>query len=141
MSVPDSELLIRIAEELDTSVSVLLDETVQTDDSSELRVIANKLEILNEQMAKHAESRRKIWRAIFVAVFAVVTCVMLRPLISFIYFRIVMNSGNIIVSTAGGYDGPASVVIAKVMFQLTPYIFLAAVAAVSFVGICKTRKK
>ena len=141
LSVPDSELLIRIAEELDTSVNVLLDETVKPDDNSELRVIANKLEVLNEQIAKQAEFRRKIWRALFIAVFVVAACVMLRSLISFVCFKIAMNSGNIIVSTVGGSDGPVSTVIAKTIFQLTPYIFLMAVAAVSLVGIYKTRKK
>ena len=52
LSIPDSEMLIRIADQLDTSVNVLLGEPVLPDDHSELKIIAAKLELLNEQFAK-----------------------------------------------------------------------------------------
>ena len=64
LSVPDSEMLIRIAEELDTTVGVLLGEPEFTDKKSaenlELKEIAAKLEFLNEQFAKRSERQRKI---------------------------------------------------------------------------------
>ena len=73
LSVPDSELLIRIAEVLETSVNVLLGESVEppstsdkADDSQTLAVIAAKLELLNEQFARRNENGRKIWRIVFV---------------------------------------------------------------------------
>ena len=66
LSVPDSEMLVNIAEALETSVNVLLSETVEPDVNSELKVLANKLEIINEQIVKHNESRRKTWRIIFI---------------------------------------------------------------------------
>lgn len=65
LSVPDSEMLIKIAEELDTTVNVLLGETVEPSNTSEIQVLAAKLELLNEQFAKRNENRRKIWRIIF----------------------------------------------------------------------------
>lgn len=53
LSVPDSGMLIRLAEALDTSVTELLGETAgsesSSDESAELKAIAAKLELLNEQ--------------------------------------------------------------------------------------------
>lgn len=70
LSVPDSEMLIRIAEELDTTVSVLLGESAKPDEQSNatmrLNEISAKLELLNEQFAKRSEQQRKVWRAISV---------------------------------------------------------------------------
>ena len=70
LSVPDSGMLIRLAEELDTSVAVLLGEPAvpspASGENSELKAIAAKLELLNEQFAARCERQRKLWRGIFV---------------------------------------------------------------------------
>ena len=60
LSVPDSEMLIRLAEELDTTVNVLLGETVSPNDITEIQMLAAKLELLNEQIAKRNKNRRVI---------------------------------------------------------------------------------
>ena len=57
LSVPDSEMLIRIAEELDTSVNVLLGETVEMGDTTEIQALATKLELLNDRFARDIENR------------------------------------------------------------------------------------
>ena len=68
LSVPDAEMLIRIAEALDTSVSELLGETCSSDINSDtLRTLAAKLEVLNEQYSRRWEQKRKIWRVAFIA--------------------------------------------------------------------------
>ena len=60
LSVPDSEMIIRLAETLDTTVAVLLGETIMPPESEDtLSVIVNKLELINEQMARQAENRRR----------------------------------------------------------------------------------
>ena len=64
LSVPDSEILIRIAEELETSVGLLLGETLPEKAPSELEVLAEKLELLNEQIAKQNAARRKLQRTL-----------------------------------------------------------------------------
>lgn len=92
LSVPDSEMLIRIADELDTSVGVLLGEEEKVDEKSdenpELKEIAAKLEILNEQFAKRSERQRKIWRAIFIILGVVLLLAFSYDLVGFLYFRI-----------------------------------------------------
>ena len=49
LSVPDSDMLITLADELDTSVSVLLGETVMESMTDDLKAISEKLEVINLQ--------------------------------------------------------------------------------------------
>ena len=62
LSVPDSDLLIFLAEELDTSVSALLGETIQEQEPDDLKTISEKLEIINLQLAKRTMARTKVIR-------------------------------------------------------------------------------
>ena len=57
LSVPDSEMLIKLAEELDTTVNILLGETVEPTETTEIQALAAKLELLNEQFAKRNEKK------------------------------------------------------------------------------------
>lgn len=52
LSVPDSSMLIALADELDTSVGVLLGEPVAEPIQDDLKVISEKLEVINLQLAK-----------------------------------------------------------------------------------------
>ena len=54
LSVPDSSILVSLAEELDTSVSTLLGETIQKEclNKGDLKNISEKLEVINLQFAK-----------------------------------------------------------------------------------------
>ena len=65
ISVPDSGMLISLAEELDTSVSVLLGENILKpcpDDELNLKSISEKLETINLQLAKRSAMRIRIFR-------------------------------------------------------------------------------
>lgn len=65
LSVPDSGMLISLAEELDTSVSVLLGEDVaepSPDDELNLKSISERLEAINLQLAKRTTMRIRIIR-------------------------------------------------------------------------------
>ena len=59
LSVPDSEMLIDISEVLETPVSVLLGGKVEENEPKELGVISEKLEVINSQLARQRESRRR----------------------------------------------------------------------------------
>lgn len=74
LSVPDSEMLIRIAEILETPVSVLLGETQAEPEEPlhNLNVISEKLEVINLQLAREKEIKRNILHGLFIA-----TCVLL----------------------------------------------------------------
>lgn len=68
LSVPDSDMLIYLSEVLETPVSILLGDTVETVKVDEIKVIAEKLEIINQQLAEKKEGRRKRVHRAFVIV-------------------------------------------------------------------------
>ena len=59
LSVPDSNMLISLSEALDTPVSVLLGEIVEQAEVNDLKVISEKLEIINLQLAMSRNAKRK----------------------------------------------------------------------------------
>ena len=143
-SVPDSEMLLRIAVELDTTVNVLLGDTVDAEESPDLKAIAAKLEVLNEQFAKRSETRRKVWRAIFIAVGALALFSLIQMVIKVVWLQIVINSvgniGDASTSIIGGADGPTSILIATVTARYGVIAVAAIVVVVAIIGICKTKR-
>ena len=59
LSVPDADLLIALSEALETPVSTLLGETVAPEKPDEIRILAEKLEEINGQLARRKAIRRK----------------------------------------------------------------------------------
>ena len=143
-SVPDSEMLLRIAAELDTTVNVLLGDTVDAEENSDLKTIAAKLEVLNEQFAKRNETRRKVWRAIFIAVGALALFSLIQMVIKVVWLQIVINSvgniGDASTSIIGGADGPTSILVATVTARYGVIAVAAIVVVVAIIGICKTKR-
>ena len=143
-SVPDSEMLLRIAAELDTTVNVLLGDTVDAEESPDLKTIAAKLEVLNEQFAKRNETRRKVWRVIFIAVGALDLFSLIQMVIKVVWLQIVINSvgniGDASTSIIGGADGPTSILVATVTARYGVIAVAAIVVVVAIIGICKTKR-
>ena len=143
-SVPDSEMLLRIAAELDTTVNVLLGDTVDAEESPDLKTIAAKLEVLNEQFAKRNETRRKVWRVIFIAVGALALFSLIQMVIKVVWLQIVINSvgniGDASTSIIGGADGPTSILVATVTARYGVIAVAAIVVVVAIIGICKTKR-
>lgn len=137
LSVPDSEMLLKIAEELETSVNVLLGENVVAKEEPEVKAIAAKLELLNEQFAKRNERNRKIWRAVFVLVSVVATLLILRAFAAFVYLHALSTGTDII----GGADGPTTILVANPFVKHWPFIAAVLALAVAVIGIVKTRRK
>ena len=82
LSVPDSDLLIALSEALETPVSTLLGETLAESEADEVKVLAEKLEVINLQFARRKAFRRNAlhWSliafcALIVAVFAALAVV------------------------------------------------------------------
>ena len=67
LSVPDSSMLISLADELDTSVSTLLGETISETTSDDLKMISEKLEVINLQLAKKSMVKIKTIRGVLIA--------------------------------------------------------------------------
>lgn len=71
LSVPDSDMLIALSDALDTPVSVLLGEPAARAEADDLKAIAEKLEIINLQLARQKAARRKALRWLLIALCAV----------------------------------------------------------------------
>ena len=72
LSVPDSELLVSLSEALDTPVSILLGEDVNEEKADSLKEIAEKLEIINIQLAQKRESKRKLWHVCSITICVII---------------------------------------------------------------------
>lgn len=59
LSVPDAEMLIKISEVFDTPVSTMLGENISESKLDNLKVISEKLEVINEQLSKQQRQKRK----------------------------------------------------------------------------------
>ena len=77
LSVPDAEMLIKISELFEIPVSEILGESIEEKEKNDLKVISEKLEVINEQLSinKRQKRNKKI-------VFLIITDVVL--LVSFI---------------------------------------------------------
>lgn len=145
LSVPDSGMLIRLAEELDTSVAVLLgepaDHSPTTGENAELKAIAAKLELLNEQFAARCERQRKMWRVGFVLLGAAALLVMLRQLIEWLSYQAAERIWADM-TIIGGNDGPTNILCgSNTLFQTGIWVIAVTAAIAAVVGIYKTRKR
>ena len=79
LSVPDSYLLINLANELDVSVSDLLGETIENSDQNDLKAISNKLEAINLKLSNQRIQKLKRIRMIliFLSIFIVFLLILL----------------------------------------------------------------
>ena len=59
LSVPDAEMLISISEVFETPVSTILGENIDEQEKNDLKVISEKLEVINEQLSKKQKQKRK----------------------------------------------------------------------------------
>ncbi|MBP3413982.1 MAG: helix-turn-helix transcriptional regulator, partial [Clostridia bacterium] len=75
LSVPDSDMLIMLADELDTTVSELLGETVTEPTTDDLKTLSEKLEVINLQLAKRRTTTVKTIRWILVSLCAAIVII------------------------------------------------------------------
>ena len=130
LSVPDSSMLISLAEELDTSVNVLLGESVEDktlNDDVDIKAIAERLEVINLQLARRSEMKIKLVRWILILLCIVIVAV-------FIAFEIMQSDylewdfNNPELAVAGtllhGFE--------FVFVRIAPFAFIASVIGIVF---------
>ena len=131
LSVPDSSMLISLSEALETPVSTLLGETVREPEADDLKVISEKLEIINLQLAQRKTIRRKILHWLLISLCAVIVTISVA--------LIVLNSPYL----GWDYSDPETAVVG-VAFHAFEWLFvrLAPIILIgTIVGIFLTRKK
>lgn len=131
LSVPDSDMLIALSEALETPVSILLGETVTDPTVDDLKVISEKLEMINLQFAQKTTARRKMVHWLLISLGIVIV----------IIFRLLtmLNSPYL----GWDYSDPETAVIG-VGFHVFEWLFIRLAPVVligAVVGIFLTRKK
>lgn len=128
LSVPDSDMLVSLSETLDVPVATLLGEAVSEPETDDLRAIAERLEVVNLQLARKQQLKRKVLCGVFVAVCAVIA----------LAFTCVAALGSPYLQW--DFDDPELAVAGTlyhgfewVFVRVAPVLFLAAIAAVLFV--------
>ncbi len=131
LSVPDSEMLISLSEVLETSVSVLIGENIAETQADDLKVISEKLEIINLQLARQNNKRRMILHWIFITCCAVIV-------LGFIVLFALQSP-----YLDWDYNNPETAVVG-VAFHAFEFLFVR-IAPLTFVGsiigVVLTRKK
>ncbi len=131
LSVPDSNMLIALAEELGTSVSTLLGETVQEYEADDIKEISEKLQVINLQLANRRAARIKTTRWLFISV---------SSLIVIIFVALAVINGSYL---DWNYNNPELAVAGTILHgfefvfvRIAPFVFIASV-----VGIIMTYRK
>lgn len=131
LSVPDSNMLIALAEELGTSVSTLLGETVQEYEADDIKEISEKLQVINLQLAKRRAARVKTIRCLLISV---------SSLIAIIFVALAVINGSYL---DWNYNNPELAVAGTILHgfefvfvRIAPFVFIASV-----VGIVMTYRK
>lgn len=142
LSVPDAQMLVRLAEELDTQVSTLLGETQPPAEAAEtLQSVTEKLEKLNEQFARQNERRRKISRFCLITVCALCCWVLVLYVLSFAQTQQWMTRIEAAsVAIIGGADGPTAIFLSGDAPWLLMMVLVGLIAGCA-VGIWKLRRK
>ncbi|MEG2028961.1 MAG: helix-turn-helix transcriptional regulator [Bacilli bacterium] len=111
LSVPDSEMLISISDVFEISVSTLLGETISEPKIDDLKVISEKLEIINLQLLQKKNLRRKMirWLLILLCAITIITFIVL----------ILVNSSYL----GWNYNEPEKTVIG-VNFHIFEWLFV-----------------
>lgn len=131
LSVPDSEMLISLSEVLETPVSTLLGENISESKVDDLKVLSEKLEIINLQLLERKNARRKIihWLLILLCIIIIIIFI----------FLILLNSPYL----NWDYNDSENAVLGVafhsfewLFIRVAPFILIA-----SIIGIIFTRKK
>lgn len=75
LSVPDSDMLITLASELETTVSILLGETISDTEENDIEAISKKLEDINLQLAKRKIQKIKTIRYCLISLCAIIVLI------------------------------------------------------------------
>ena len=133
LSVPDSSMLIILANELDTTVSELLGEPIAEPTTDDLKILSEKLEVINLQLAKRSITKVKTIRWILISLCAVIVVI----------FIALASTNSFYLNWNYNYNDPELAVAGTILHgfeflfvRLAPIVFLTSV-----VGVVVTYKK
>ena len=131
LSVPDADLLIALSEALETPVSTLLGETMAETEAEGWKALAEKLEVVNLQLAQRKTTGRKCIRWVLIGL-----CILIVAMFVILFF---LKSPYL----SWDYSDPETAVLG-VAFHGLEWLFVRAAPLVligAIVGIFLTRHK
>ena len=100
LSVPDAEMLERMAALFEVSTDALLEhQTPETAEPSEIGNIARQLAVLNEQLAAQQRSRKRFWKIVLIVIPAVLLVMFALFVIAGVTFRAYVASDGPLTTT------------------------------------------
>lgn len=142
LSVPDSEMLMEIARQFEIPVSTLLGETLGLEDeASDMRIVLEKLTLINEQLARSAQAKRRALRAVCISVIAIAGMYLVLDLLINCLPVFVNNVEASSIGIIGGADGPTAIFVSEIFGHPLAFIVLAAALIAAVAGLVYTRKK
>ena len=141
LSVPDAQMLLCIAEALDTTVNVLLGDSVEEAEQCALDAITARLELLNEQFVRYAERRRLLMRITCVSVAAISLAVLAAELIGVLYHHQANAALQESAAIIGGADQPTAILLTSAEMPAVQTVLLLLVFAAAFTGLVHTRRR
>lgn len=131
LSVPDAEMLISISKLFQTPVSKILGENIEEKEESDIKVISEKLEVINDKLSKNQNQKRKIFRWILILLGII--------LVGIFILLLLLNSPYL----NWDYNNPEKAVLG-VAFHSFEWLFIRTapiLLIVLIVGILLTRRK
>lgn len=108
-SVPDADMLEKIANLFEVPVDELLGNTIQKENTeSGYDEVAKQLAILNEQLAKQSRSRKRTTKIVLISILAIILATTIFYIIAFVLFGVVTSHGTTSTNTVqfhGNLDG------------------------------------
>ena len=131
ISVPDADMLVSLAQTLETPVSTLLGETVAEEKTDDLKTISEKLEVINLQLARRKAIRQRVLHWTFILLCAIIVAV---------YAALIAWGSEYL---SWDYSHPETAVAGTVIHAFEwVFVRIAPIAlAGSIAGACLTRKK
>lgn len=131
LSVPDAEMLIRLSEVLEVPVNILLGESAKELKADDMLVISEKLEMINLELSKKKNAKRKGMHCFFILICIVIIIIF----VSLFFLKSFYLNWD--------YNDPENAVLGVVFhsfewgfIRIAPLIFI-----ISIAGIILTRKK
>lgn len=142
LSVPDAQMLIEIAAALDTTVNILLGETVpEPETQPTVQELADRLEQLNALLAGRNERRRKFWRIFFIVIEILALACLAQVAGDFFHARQATESLFASSAVIGGADQPTNIYISRFSVRYVYGIVHALIAGFAAFGLFRTRRK
>ena len=93
LSVPDADMIIRIAEVFEVSVSEIMGAKI--DNENDINIVAEQLSRINEQLAIKNRRSHRIWKTVAVIIGAIIAVNIILMIIGLVLFSTVKTENNI----------------------------------------------